>query len=344
MDPLTSLKAAADARLPDGRRLLVPVFGSGVNRQACPGSVEDPSNSWDALLRAIREDLRDLGFDVPRDLPLSAIASWETLLRAATGQGEFSRAAHEAEAALRSIVQRRLTDFERVAGDRVAYRELLEPGFADVLSLNFDRSLARAHGAGPRMSCSPWGSTSPRWTRRGGGGWRPDPSLFRHDLLPTSPQPTRVWYPHGDTARQESTKLGARAYGCYLRDLDGAFSQLQRRRRRWLSRGGAPDDWDAHLRGLPARELDWVSVFLTAPLVFVGTRLRGDEWTLWWLLQQRARLFARTPPELRPGVWLLLCDDSLPEDLAREPAGLQVLRFDRPPDLWRTWAEVLAPP
>ncbi len=341
MDALPSLRLAAARRLPDGRRSLLPVFGSGINRQACPGAQADPSNSWDALLTEIQEDLRERDFEVPRELPRSAIASWETLLRAATVADEFSQPAHRAEAALQEIVQRRLIEFEELSPTRPFYAQLLAPNFADVLSLNFDRSLARAHGGGKQMSVSPWGSSTPNWGSRTGRS-RPDASLFRHDLV--EPAPTRIWYPHGDTARRESTKLGVRAYGRYLGQLDRAYVQFQARRRRWLDEDSRGGSWDEHLRSLPARELDWASLFLTAPLVFVGTQLRGDEWGLWWLLHQRARLHARAEGADRPGAWLLLAGEPVPENLVCEPAGLRVLQFDDHAALWQTWTGLFTAP
>jgi hypothetical protein len=61
----------------------------------------------------------------------------------------------------------------------------------------------------------------------------------------------------------------------------------------------------------------WVATVLERPLVFIGLSLTREEWTIWWLLAQRARFLARRPPADRPPAFVF----------ARRPAPAERLEM-----------------
>ena len=67
--------------------------------------------------------------------------------------------------------------------------------------------------------------------------------------------------------------LGAHAYGARIEAMRAAFGAHAKDRR--TSRRPALDSF--------------VAVALERPLLFVGLSLSREEWTIWWLLSQRAR-------------------------------------------------------
>src|SRR5262249_16163203 len=114
---------------------------------------------------------------------------------------------------------------------------------------------------------------------------------------------TRVWYPHGDTKRADTLKLGVRRYGFHLGLL---CEHLGFQNEQW--RSNVPDEevrtagrkLYPHSRASyeeedSQRKTSWVDVFLKRSLVFVGCGLGPDEWSLWWLLRNRSRI-PKTPP------------------------------------------------
>lgn len=305
------LSRAAQRRLPNGLREIIVVVGSGVNVQA---GLRD---SWWSLLQRVARESGARG--VQRRLEGyrgGMTALWEQFLIELAGDSE---SAHTIERRLQRVVASALKEshehhamalplFDRLIGDA---------RFQDVLSLNFDRSLLLSGGRSARRVT---GSNS----------------LDRHGWR----GPTRVWYPHGDTQKAATIRLGVRSYGLYVQQLEAAVRTYKaaERRRRAAGENG------------PYRELarlepaSWLETSLDAPLLFLGCGLSTDEWPLWWFLHQRARNHARLSPKQRPPTFVLLKAtnrDEVPAHLACSPAGVTLLTATEHDACWERLYEAL---
>lgn len=327
-----ALTAAADDRLPDGARRLVLIVGAGLNAAAARG--RGAAHSWGGLLDAVKVELEGHGVTLPASLPTSTTAHWEALLRAvAACRPELST--DDAERLLRNAVVSQLRRFEERAPDHPLFGDVLDWGLRDIVSLNFDLSLVRAAGR-QRLTHATSREDLPSMRRRLGRSVAHDPSLYRRAELPRTAGTTRVWYPHGDTGRAETLKLGVHAYGRTIGALEHAVGAYHREERHHRSHGQGA--WVDALRELPEGSLSWATTLMGAPLLFVGVGLSHEEWPLWWLLHRRARLHARLPPAQRPGTWTLVRaqegPEPAPEHLRGSPAGLDVVAL---PDYGAIW-------
>jgi len=282
---LIQLERTFAARAAAGRTC-VPIIGAGVNIQAAMQDGARNTNDWDGLLTRVSEEV---GVDGP--LPPTPLAKWETLLRRWSAQKRVEP--FKAEEQLQSFVCRELRSHETASSRYSLYGEFLDAGFADIISLNFDRQIAlhrkNEHFVAPK---------------------RRD-LLFRHSVAST----TRIWYPHGDTRKSATLKLGVRKYGTLI-------GTLERERTRIMAahRANARPDSRSHWLDL---------ILLGAPLVFIGCGLAADEWPLWWLLHQRAR---NCGPAAE--TWMLSTKGSTAPHLAGSPSGVNVVEFDSHQKLW----------
>jgi hypothetical protein len=256
------------------------VLGSGVAIQASRIDELQPGDDWARLLHSIAgatgmtEDERD-------QLPGSLLAFWERLvLRWAQ---EHGLEPYEAERRLHALVVEKLRELERSEKGSTLYREFIEAGFIDILSLNFDRRLALASGS-ERFQ------VGPKNPPEGPSGR----TLYRHSRVTRSDGGvTRVWYPHGDTKRAETIKLGVRRYGFHLGLIR---ERLGLETSSWRSRKWGAPTWEESLAVASGDDegMDsWVDLFLRRPLVFLGSGLSSDEWSIWWLLQVRLQVGRR---------------------------------------------------
>jgi len=168
---------------------------------------------------------------------------------------------------MRRSVARRLKDDSST-------RELAQPfvesflrlGWDDIVCFNFDSVLLSGRGR-PRSYSSGAARRASLAVKQGG---------------------TTIWYPHGHHSDPDSIVLGAHAYGGRVAAMQAAF--------------------DAHARKRAPRKtasLDsWVATMLERPLLFVGLSLTREEWTIWWLLSQRARFLARRSVSRRPAAFV----------------------------------------
>jgi hypothetical protein len=299
---------------------LVPVVGTGVNNEAARIDLGEPEDDWASLVDAVGEETGMTGADHIA-LPDSFLAGWERLVvRTAQAHGIEP---FEAERLLEKHVVTRLRKRENdaSASSHTLYREFADAGLADIISLNFDRRIALAGAKEVFVA-------GPRRPREGPKGT----TLYRHSRVSgRAGTTTRVWYPHGDTRRIETLRLGVRKYGFHLgllqehvfrsdsswRDPSAAvapyISDDERPDHGWLE----PDD---------ERPPSWVGVFRSRPLVFIGVGLSPDEWSLWWLLQMRSG---------EPGYYAHV--GTLDRDLRQtlvELAAIEPVRFDSYDELW----------
>lgn len=311
-----------------GRSSVVPVLGAGVNLQAA-SEAGDRDDDWDSFLRRL-ERHRPRDSASPASRPASFIQRWECIVRAVSSSRP-GLPPFRAESDLQRGVCAYLKKLE--AGPaRPLHKAWVDAGFRDVISLNFDRRIA-LHGSRRLCFVSPVG--------RQAVDERP---LYRHDRILGAHGESRIWYPHGDSKRADTIKLGVRRYGLYIRHLEEVRARYMRemdrlarpaRGRRVKAKRGSPEAWDRAVREWPGNS--WACVFMSAPLLFIGCSLSADEWPLWWLLHQRARNMERlggTARRTRPQTLVLAVGTRLPSHLQGRPANVETLLFPNYPALW----------
>jgi hypothetical protein len=311
---------AITARRTEGRRrlrTLVPALGSGFVTQAVSEGVERAGLAsrpapvdWLRLLTAIVESTGSPRAKeaIRQQVPGQNTLLWDAIA-AELAATQDERAAHQHELAMRRRLARLLLeDRETYAASRRFVEAFLALRFGDVLSFNFD-SVLLPEGARPRK------------LRRDAAGWA---------SLAADAGATRVWYPHGHASLPQSIVLGAHAYGARLRAMQAAFEDHARR--------GAPRPTTRHDT--------FVAVALERPLLFIGLSLTREEWTLWWLLSQRARFLARRPERERPPVFVFVKRPGREDPIEAHAAyaslsratgllGLTLLEFGEYAEGWR---------
>jgi hypothetical protein len=197
---------------------------------------------------------------------------------------------------------------------RTLYSEFAGARFADVISLNFDRRIALS-SARTRFVSAP--TPCPEGTH--------GEPLYRHDRIEHSKgPPTRVWYPHGDTKKFSTLKLGVRRYGFYVGSLEettSGYGESWRVQRAYYQQDRVDRAKSDALR--------WIDVFLSRPLAFIGCGLTFDEWPFWFMLRDRAEQRRQVPA-------YYLASSKLPGDRADalQKVGVTVLEFHSRDQLW----------
>jgi hypothetical protein len=306
MNTWKHFERVAKTKLEAGQKSLIPVVGSGFNLQAS----RDSSN-WISLLSDIGRELGLSGeyLEITKLSRMSATATWEYFItKVAFSKG---RSASDIESKLKKIVQEKLKEFETEPKHPEFYRAFLDMGFRDIISLNFDRTLS-LQGKHKLANANEGGNPDYYKNYR-----RHSVTLFRH--INVKPRRTRLWYPHGDTGKFDTIKLGIREYGIYIKSIEEAIQAYIKTWIGFLEEEGFnffqdPEIFDmgkyCYYWKLWCEEvrhyepLNWVWLFISAPVVFLGCGLSSDEWPMWWLLHQRARLFARLPEEKREPVFV----------------------------------------
>jgi len=289
---------------------LVPVLGSGFVTQAVmegsrqPGAAKRPPPvDWMALLEGVAREFacHHAASHVENDVPGQTTLLWDAMVAELTTRKPRTRSAYEWEARMRRSVARRLREDQATPELARGFVEsFLRLGWDDVLSFNFDRVLL---SRGAKIA---HGAKGPS----------------RRASLAARADQRSIWFPHGHMADPESIVLGAHAYGVRIAAMQAAF--------------------DAHARlraPRPTKALaTWVAIALERPLLFVGLSLTREEWTIWWLLTQRARFLARRAPARRPPAFVFARRPSSSERLeahaafqtlarASELLGLTLLEF-----------------
>jgi hypothetical protein len=297
----------------DGQRSCIPIFGTGLNMQAALMAGNPRKDDWRELLVKIARQVLPPKRSID-SLPRDHLALWEALL--CFWAKKKNQYPFQAENELQRLICEDLRAEEDNSRSFELYRQIAEAGFRDILSLNFDRRIARScakasFDAGP--SPSPLGSHGE--------------SIFRHSVLRFgSNRATRVWYPHGDVKKAATIKFGVRKYGFYvavLREYVHGQDGSWRYRASSLSHLAEPKAKAALIRDTPA----WVPLFLSRPLVFIGCGLSPQEWPLWWLLRHRRKMKAPS------AFYLAFSSSGVPAHLQSVPEVRTIL-FDTPADLW----------
>lgn len=266
---------------------LVPALGSGfVTQAAVEGAhpLRPPAAiDWPEILRGVATEFscKRASAHIHQEVPGQTTLLWDSMLGELAGRG--AGAASEWERKLRRSVARRLReDVTMNELTRPFVESFLKLGWDDIMCFNFDNVLL------PR-------ATKPTHRVR---------SAARRASLVAELDGTRVWFPHGHQSDPDSIVLGAHAYGLRIAAMQAAF--------------------DAHARATAPRkahELDtWVATALERPLLFIGLSLTREEWTVWWLLSQRARFLARRPAEKKPPAFVFAIRPSTHDKLEAHAA------------------------
>jgi hypothetical protein len=141
-----------------------------------------------------------------------------------------------------------------------------------------------------------------------------------------------VWYPHGDTKKFSTLKLGVRRYGFYVVLLAESHLRLGdqwRFKRAW------------HQWGEDQTVLDygasWIDAFLERDVVFIGCGLSLDEWPLWSMIRRRAVGSHAALGTARPGLFYVRAGPPRPQDVpphVLQRHQIQVLAFSSFDDMW----------
>jgi hypothetical protein len=305
----------------DGQRSCIPVFGTGLNIQAATLAGYPHKDDWRELLAKIGARVLPPGRSID-SLPRDQLALWETLL--CLWAKKIARYPFKAENELQHLICEELRAQEADSRSFALYRQIVNAGFRDILSLNFDRRIAQS---GVKGSFDSGPSPSPLGSH--------GESIFRHSVVPLeSGAPTRVWYPHGDVKKAATIKFGVRKYGFYVAVLreyvfgrDGAWRYHSSSRQHLA---------DAEVKANLLHEAPaWVPLFLTRPLLFIGCGLSPQEWPLWWLLRHRLKRGTA------PAVCLAISSSGIPPHLRSLPE-VRTIAFDHPNDLWATFLGALS--
>jgi hypothetical protein len=260
----------------------VPVLGTGLNVQAARLNRTE-EDDWAGLLARITVELglsaESLG------LPKSHLFRWESMLRAWARIKAVEP--FQAESQLQQLTCRYLRSLEPIASQRSLYLEFSSARFTNIISLNFDRRIALSFSKTSFQS-------APVPCPEGSHG----EALYRHDLLVSADgSATRIWYPHGDTKKSATLKLGVRKYGFYVGILEEA---IENRGDEWRVRRSYHDEREK--RRKDEHTPSWVDSFVKDTVIFIGCGLSFDEWPLWAMLRRRARTrYGQLPwPTLSP--------------------------------------------
>ncbi|MFK8036928.1 MAG: hypothetical protein AB8B74_01460 [Crocinitomicaceae bacterium] len=311
---------------------VVPVIGSGVNLQAEKLEGKNQGLNWDTL---IKEIISETGIPSLQslELPDSFIRKWETVLRIVTVNTRGYKP-YLTEKDLQKKVQFILNYYEESCKNYDLYKVILNTKFKDIISLNFDRCLALAGQTRTITSLSNEKS-------------KDGTTLYRHSLINRKKSSTRIWYPHGDTKRLDTIKLGVRKYGTYINWIESLRGSYMHRwneedeiyckynERSWIP----PNEWDSTVRSW-TKPSSWVNIFKSAPLLFIGCSLLPDEWPLWYLLNQRARQTAfldqKGSPDDRPETIVLTAGKTRPIHLLNHPEYIVNIHFESYDKMWKT--------
>ena len=300
-----------------GAREPVLVVGSGVNMEAATLQQQADDN-WNGLLQTIADEMGQ-PVEWLETLPTSNLARWESMLR--YWAVKLKLEPYKAEVALQKFACEHLKKREEMAKGWLLYQEIAGARFKDIISLNFDRRIALSSDK-CRFTCAPYKCAE------GSHG----ETLYRHDLLTHARgRTTRVWYPHGDTKKYSTLKLGNRRYGFYIGVLE---ESIRRFGDSWRYRGGW--QYDTADRSTYGAAKKWTTPFVRRDLIFLGCGLSTDEWPLWWMLRRRSLLHRMAGKKGSGSAYYLCagsgCDGRVQELLALY--GVVPLHFGKYEELW----------
>ncbi|HEX5656089.1 MAG TPA: hypothetical protein VFX59_02795 [Polyangiales bacterium] len=309
MDAWRSFERWAHKRDKHGQHALVPLIGAGFNAQA------GVRKSWAELLQDVERSAGSC-VDLPSELVGNTTLAWEALVLASSVASRKSPSVAE-KRLLRAMASELDRAYPPDGATRAFAERFLAMRFSDVISFNFDRALHVQAAAW--MRAKQGFSTTKSYAQLGA---------------------TRLWYPHGCVTHPASIHLGMREYGGFIAELERARKQFKSEESALAKKlKGRAAIWAAQRKDPKS----WLTVAMSAPLVFVGFGLGREEWPLWWFLNQRARNHARAKID-RPVFAFMKADEAERLRVAAELARIQLLTFDDFESGWERLLSALASP
>lgn len=314
------LVAVLDSRDESGRRTAVPVFGNGLNIQACRTANPKRRDPWTAAMDAVIRRLDPVVRRRVRRWPESHQARYDSL-----DEAFASPASHDEPSEFQETLGAELTARHEVGRNSDLYSAIAAADFPNILTTNVDEVFPLAVGA----------------RRRKPGGVYYNEELYRKSVMRFGPRAraTDVWQMHGSASMPGGIRLGIRRHAATIAELEMFRIELLNA---W------PRGWDgldppaAYARSRNPRPFSWYKHFMVRPLVFIGSSLDPTAWPLWWLLHQRYRVFAVFDPEHRPATLALTARTEPLPHLAHSPAGIEQIEFATFDDLWNLLRTVIA--
>jgi hypothetical protein len=231
------------------------VIGSGIHKQFLPDEREEfaPLKSWDSLLQSMNIS----GYNSPLlgfEKKICENAS-KKFLAAKDAEKELLK---ELSLTIKPIQEKILSD------KSLKYPlEIFNPKkVGNVIILNFDLVIEKLLAkAGNFKDTKVKGKTS------GGIRYREINGI-------------KFWHPHGDIEYPSEIQFGLRKYGYNIQGVE-------------LLRGSYKKDEVIAEYNNESIETTWLSTLINDPLIFLGTGMGMEEWTLWYALTTRQRNYAR---------------------------------------------------
>lgn len=315
-----SLARCLNARDDAGRRQAVPVFGHGLNIQAFKEARGGQKEPWTATLDGIMRELQRLDRDRLARVPRSDQAIYDEMHYC------FAKGDKRKDAPNR-FLKRLARDLKLQSRDGLTgklYVDLQASEFRHILTTCIDDTFALAIGA----------------SRRTPPGVFYESELYRKSVfrLGGSALPTDIWQINGSIGAPQGVRLGTFSHAAIIAELESQRIRLMYAWRRGSGRLMLPADF-AKLSGPFA--FNWFKQFMVFPLVFIGTSLDFSDWTMWWLLHQRARIFTVFAPKDRPPTFVLTASKEPHAHLEGSPAGINKIEFETFDELWSTVRRLL---
>lgn len=271
---------------------LAVVIGAGIHRlPTCDSGPKRDAReilaSWPGLLRALGKT---------GDVSTPTTVQWEILALAQDGDEQATKKNENLQRAVQTLIkgaEEVLWHDEGKAGGRSGGVESLDRlvrsrHVADVMVLNVDLAIERLLDAGgDSLSAGNAGAL-----------------LERHREVSRGVEnPLRIWHPHGDRADATRTTFGLGHYAKGTAPLQHAFEDFKKKERQ--------EGFEQSRQRLVAAPGNWFNLFMSRPLVFVGTGLSEAEWDIWYALVMRWRNYAkRKNRKYHPPAWILTIPDN----------------------------------
>lgn len=240
------------------------VLGAGIHalHQPMTGYCQDACNRLKCWNNLIADD------NTPVDdaVGLAPTLRWEQkIISDAAGIAAFRNEKIHLKSLVKSVERSEKILQKQLSTERFAKLKsiLKSPCVSDIVSLNVDLIIERL------LLCH---RPIPRVQGRG--------ALARHRLITIGKTKKRIWHPHGDRVSYDSMQFGMRRYGLIISALELARKKFKSKERKTKKNDNEPETW--------------IDLFMSRPLLFLGTSIDQAEWDIWFGLLTRFRNFANT--------------------------------------------------
>ena len=300
---LESFQADASVTFEDGRRILVPVLGTGF-RKWMLGELSYPKalTSWGDLLSGVAYAA---GVREPLALKEGAFltAVWEEVVARYTAIVPNRQFAQVENSLIVQHVARWLDARVDQLGPQTEDRRnaFLNLSFSDVVDLSIEKLLVRDDFSLAKGNGRSRAPSSDRWLCK---------RACEKHRWPT------VWCPHGTTGNPRRIVLGVQRYGRHIAEMINSLDihknwEKKQKKLRATPVAGEILDLNLYRYNTPSHKIEhWVAKTLNAPWWILGAGVGPDEWDLWFYLQIRRRNH-RALGEHSPRAYRLTCTEEM---------------------------------